>query len=128
MRAVLGAQAVYYVGTGVVPFVSRRAFEAVTGPKRDWFLVQTIGGIVLVIGAALGSAAARERITPEITGLAAGSAAVLAAIDVWHVARGRIRPTYLLDAAVEAALLSGLRRAPRPRRAARSGRARGPSR
>jgi hypothetical protein len=49
-------------------------------------------------------------VTPEIRGIAAGSAAVLAASDVWFVARGRIAPTYLVDAALEAAFVAGLLR------------------
>jgi hypothetical protein len=110
---VLAAQAAYFVATGVAPFVSRRLFEAVTGPKREWWLVQTFGGVVTAVGAGIGVAVARRRVTPEIVGIAAGSAAVLAVADVWFVARGRIRPTYLLDAAAEAALLAGLARASR---------------
>ena len=31
-RSVLTAQGAYYVGTGVIPFITRRGFEAVTGP------------------------------------------------------------------------------------------------
>ena len=110
---VLAAQAAYFVATGVAPFVSRRLFEAVTGPKREWWLVQTFGGVVTAVGAGIGAAVARRRVTPEIVGIAAGSATVLAVADVWFVARGRIRPTYLLDAAAEAALLAGLARASR---------------
>ena len=100
----------YYVVTGVSPFVSRTLFEAVTGPKREWWLVQTVGALVLAVGVAMLSAAARHRVTPEITGLAAGCAASLAAIDVVYVARGRIAPTYLADAVVEAAALAALAR------------------
>lgn len=47
------AQGTYYVVTGVAPFVSRRAFEGVTGPKADWWLVQTVGTLVTSVGAAL---------------------------------------------------------------------------
>jgi hypothetical protein len=90
---VIGALGAYYVATGVAPFVSRRAFEAVTGRKREWWLVQTVGGLVLPVGAAMLSAAARGRVTPEITALAAGCAASLTAIDVVYVARRRIAPT-----------------------------------
>jgi hypothetical protein len=107
---VLGAQAAYYVATGIAPLVSRRLFEAVTGPKREWWLVQTFGAVITVVGAGIGSAAARRRVTPEIVAIAAGSAGALAVADVWFVARGRIRPTYLLDAAVEAGILAGLAR------------------
>jgi len=104
----------YYVATGVSPFVSRRAFEAVTGPKTEWWLVQTVGVLVTAAGGAMLSAAARDRVTPEITGLAAGCAAGLAAIDAVHVARGRIAPVYLVDAALEVAGLAALVRAYRP--------------
>ena len=105
---VIGALGAYYVATGVSPFVSRRAFEAVTGPKTEWWLVQTVGVLVTAAGGSMISAAARGRVTPEITGLAAGCAAGLAAIDTIHVARGRIAPTYLADAAVELAALAAL--------------------
>jgi hypothetical protein len=109
-RPVLLVQSGYYLASGLLPFVSRRAFEAVTGPKREWWLVQTVGALVTVVGAATASAAAQRRITPETVALAAGSAASLAAIDIVHVARRRIAPTYLLDAAVEVGLVIALTR------------------
>src|SRR4051812_42404068 len=106
MRPVLVAQGVYYVATGVSPFISRRLFEAVTGRKREWWLVQTVGGLVTVVGAALVGSGVRDSAPPvELVGVAAGSAATLAAIDIVHVARGRIAPTYLLDAAAQLTLL-----------------------
>jgi|SRR5215207_2960002 hypothetical protein len=107
-RAVLAAHGSYYVATGVLPFVSRRAFEALTGPKRDWWLVETVGALVTVIGGGVLAGVRRGRTSPEMIAVAAGSAASLAAIDVVYVARGRIAPTYLADAAVQAALLGGL--------------------
>ncbi len=110
---VVAAQGAYYVVTGLVPFVSRRAFEAVTGPKLEWWLVQTVGALVVATGGAMLSAASRRRVTPEVVGLAAGCAGGLAAIDVVHVARGRIAPTYLADAAVQSAALVALARARR---------------
>jgi uncharacterized transporter YbjL len=88
--------------------VSRSAFEAVTGPKRDWWLVQTVGALVTVIGGALISGAVQRRESPELVGVAAGSATALAAIDVVYVARRRISPSYLGDAAVELAVVAGL--------------------
>lgn len=109
-RLILTVQGAYYVTTGVLPFVSRRAFEAVTGPKLEWWLVQTVGGLVTVVGAALLSGAGQRRVTPELLGVAAGSAASLAAVDVVYVAKRRIAPTYLVDAAVQLALLSALTR------------------
>ena len=107
-RAAWLAYGGYYVVTGVAPFVSRRAFEAVTGPKREWWLVQTVGVAVTAVGAGVLGAAARDRLTPEIETIATGCAAGLAAIDVVYVARGRIAPTYLADAAVQVGLLAAM--------------------
>src|SRR4051812_26261255 len=107
-RKVLIAQGVYYVATGVAPFVSRRAFEAVTGPKREWWLVETVGALVTAVGAGVLGAAIRDRLTPELVTVAAGCAAGLATIDIVYVARRRIGPIYLVDAGAEVALLIGL--------------------
>ena len=111
IRKVLLAQGAYYVATGVAPFVSRSAFEAVTGPKREWWLVETVGVLVTAVGAGLIAAAARGRVTPELHTIATGCASGLAAIDVVYVARRRIAPTYLADAAIQIALLAGQARA-----------------
>jgi hypothetical protein len=108
VRRVLLAQGGYYVATGVAPFVSRRAFEAVTGPKAEWWLVQTVGGLVTTVGAALVSSALRRRTSPELLGVAVGNAVTLAAIDVVYVAKGRIAPTYLVDACAQLGLLAAL--------------------
>jgi hypothetical protein len=103
---VLLAQGGYYVVTGMAPFVSRRAFESLTGPKAEWWLVQTVGGLATAIGAALVTAAVRRSASPESVALAAGSAVTFAAIDVVYVLRGRIAPTYLIDAGVNVGLLA----------------------
>ena len=115
-RTALTVQGGYYVVTGVAPFVSRRAFEAVTGPKTEWWLVETVGAIVTAVGVALLSGARSGRITPELRGLAAACAASLAAIDTVYVARRRIAPTYLLDAVAQIAVLAALRRVAMRRR------------
>jgi hypothetical protein len=107
-RRVVLTQGGYYLATGVLPFVSRRLFEAVTGPKREWWLVQTVGALVTVIGGALVTGALRDELSDELLGVAAGSAATLAAIDVAYVAKGRIAPTYLIDAGAELGLLGAL--------------------
>lgn len=106
-RALIG-QGVYYVVTGPLPFVSRRLFEAMTGPKREWWLVETVGALVTAVGIGLIEAGVRGRDTPEIIRIGAGCAASLAAIDVIYVARGRIAPTYLGDAAFQLAALGAL--------------------
>ena len=112
-RQVMLAQGGYYVATGVLPFVSRRAFETLTGPKREWWLVETVGAVVAVVGAGIAGAAARDRVTPELKWIALGCAGALAAIDVVYVARRRIAPTYLVDAALQLSLVAGQTAAPR---------------
>ena len=104
-RSVAALQAGYFLATGVAPFLSRRAFEAVTGPKLEWWLVLTVGTQVSAVGAALGRAAAHDRVTGELRLLGIAAATGLGAIDVVYVARRRISPVYLADAVVEAALI-----------------------
>jgi hypothetical protein len=100
-------QALFYIVTGVWPFLSMRSFEAVTGPKVDRWLVKAVGALVAVIGGALALASRRRQLAPEIVLAAAGSAAALAAIDTVYVAKRRISPVYLLDAVAELALVAG---------------------
>src|SRR5215207_8935539 len=70
-------QAIFYIVTGVWPFVSMRSFEAVTGPKVDRWLVKTVGALVAVIGCALAFGSRRQQLAPELVLVAAGSAAAL---------------------------------------------------
>ena len=105
-RRVALAQSAYFVATGVAPFASRRAFEAVTGPKREWWLVQTVGATVTTVGAAIGAAALRREAQTEAAILGIGTAVGLGVLDVVHHRRGRLRWTYLVDAAAEAALVA----------------------
>ena len=101
------AQAIYYLITGVWPLVEIRSFQALTGPKVDLWLVKTVGLLVAVVGAALGVAGARRRITPETAMVAMGTSAGLAAIDAVYVTRRRISLVYLFDAAGELLMLAG---------------------
>jgi hypothetical protein len=114
------SQGAYYLATGVWPLVSLRSFEAVTGPKLEGWLVETVGALVSCVGSTLLLAARRKRVTPELALLGAGSALALAAIETIYVARRRIAPIYLLDAVLEVGLAAGWARA-----ALRRGRSRG---
>ena len=107
VRWFLAGQAVYFLGTGVWPFVHQRSFEAVTGPKTDFWLVKTVGLLVSVAGAVLLMASLRSRITPEVALMGMGSSAALAAVDMAYVAKGRNSRVYLADAAAELSLLAG---------------------
>ncbi|HEX2204680.1 MAG TPA: hypothetical protein VHG91_15330 [Longimicrobium sp.] len=105
-EALAVAQGAFYTATGVWPILDLESFEAVTGPKPEGWLVKTVGGLLGVAGAALTLAGARKRVTPELALIGAGSAAVLAAIDVVYVGKRRISPVYLLDAVAEGALVA----------------------
>jgi hypothetical protein len=105
-RDPLRAQAVYYVVSGLWPVVHLRSFMAVTGPKRDTWLVKTFGFSLAALGASMMPRADADRRTQR--GFAVGSALALAAADMFYVARGRISPIYLGDAAVELALAAAL--------------------
>jgi hypothetical protein len=97
----LWLQGAFYVATAAWPILSRRTFEAVTGPKLDWWLVKTVAVLILAVGIGLLAAAIRQRVTFEIALLALGSALGLAYIDLRYAPVGRIRRVYLLDAAAE---------------------------
>ena len=106
-RTVALAQAAYYVPFSIWPILHIRSFEWVTGPKVDRWLVKTVAGLLAVTGGVLGAAAARDRVTPELEALGAGSALTLATIDLVYVRRRRIRPVYLLDAIGNLTLIAG---------------------
>lgn len=95
------AQGAFYGASGLWPVVDLRSFYAVTGPKTDGWLVQTVGLLLAVFGVVLMRAAWRRRLTPEWRWLAVGFALALAAVDVVFVARNVVPPIYLADAAAE---------------------------
>jgi hypothetical protein len=106
-RRVAAGQAAFYVATGIWPLLHRRSFERVTGPKTDFWLAQTVGLTVAAIGAGLAQAASHRGPVPrELRSVAVTSAAGLALVDVFFVARGRISRIYLADAAAEGALIA----------------------
>lgn len=113
---VAGLQAGYYAASGAMPLLAYRLFERITGPKREPWLVKTVGLITVAVAWVLANdPAGRHRQTRR---LGVASALAYGAIDVWYAAvRRRISPVYLLDAAVEAALVGAWLVLPRrPRR------------
>jgi hypothetical protein len=99
---------VYYLITGIWPLVSMSTFEAVTGPKTDDWLVQTVGVLAAVIGATLLVGTARGRPSRETLALSVLSILGFGAVDVVFVLRDTIGPIYLVDAAIQAVFLIGL--------------------
>ena len=111
LRGVATAQAAYYLFTALLPFVSRRAFESITGPKVEWWLVQTVAVLVGSIGTAIALSTRRRTPPDEVVALAITAAGGLCVIDSVYAARGRIRDVYLIDAAMELGLIVGWARA-----------------
>jgi hypothetical protein len=98
-------QGVFNLVSGLWPLVSMRTFEAVYGPKVDRWLVHTVAGLLVTVGAAQATAHTDQEVRlARIIGV--GTATTLLTVDVINVPRGRIRWTYLQDALCEAAWLA----------------------
>ncbi len=98
-------QGFYYVLTGVWPLLGLRSFQRVTGPKTDVWLVQTVGMLVLIIGATLMSAAVRGRVSEPIRRLGVGSALGLLLMELLYGFNGTISSIYVADAALQAIIV-----------------------
>lgn len=107
LRLTARTQALYYIPFSVWGVVNIRSFMWVTGKKQDVWLVKTVCLLLISVGAMIGRAGRKGRITPEIAGLGISSAASLTIIDIWYVAKGRIRWVYLLDAFANLGLIAG---------------------
>jgi hypothetical protein len=101
-------QGIYYVTSGLWPILHMSSFEKVTGPKRDQWLVKTVGALITAIGSTLLFSAAREPESETARNLGISAAMTLIGIDSLYSIRGTIPKIYLLDAAVEAAIVVGL--------------------
>ena len=95
------AQGAYYLATGIWPLLSPGTFQAVTGPKRELWLTKTVGALAAVTGGVLSYAGVRGRRPSEVAMLAVGMAGAFAAVDIVYVAKRRISPVYLVDAALQ---------------------------
>jgi|SRR5579884_688067 len=104
----LRLQAGYYIATGAWPLLSRSTFEAVTGAKKDWWLVQMVGLLALTNGAAIAAGTRNEDARNETLILSLLSALSFAAIDIVYALERRISPVYLADAALELLLIAYL--------------------
>lgn len=87
---------------GAWPLLSMPTFEAVFGPKADRWLVYTVSGLLVTNGLSQ-ILSARAGAVPAARSRGYGTAGTLLAVDLVFVPAGRIRWTYLIDAALEAA-------------------------
>jgi hypothetical protein len=107
-RQAAAALSAYYVVTGIWPIAHMASFEAVTGRKHDHWLVNMVGALAIANGVTLAVGLKRRPLGAETVALAVASALAFVAIDVTYVARRRIRPVYLGDAAVELPLAAAV--------------------
>lgn len=108
LRITLLVQGFYYSITGAWPLLDMSTFEAVTGPKIEHWLVQTVGVLALVIGVTLLFGGQRDRPASETVVLSFASILGFTCVDVIFVARGAIDPIYLADAAAQIIFLVGV--------------------
>ena len=94
-------QGLYFLVTGLWPVVHLASFEAVTGPKKEDWLVRTVGLFVSAIGAALTWSAVRRDVDEHTRTVGALGALAPALIDTYEAGRGRISRVYLVDALAE---------------------------
>lgn len=98
-------QGIYYGVSGTWPLIAYRSFEAITGRKREPWLVKMVGLLTVLVGGVLVTDPTGR--TRQARRLGVGSALAYAAVDVWYAGvRRRISPVYLLDAFFELALVA----------------------
>ncbi|MEU6432131.1 hypothetical protein ABZ860_40030 [Microbispora sp. NPDC046973] len=107
--ALARAHGLFNIAGGLWPLLHLQSFEKVFGAKTDRWLERTVAGLLVGIGWAQIRAASTPGGVDHARRLGMATAATLLAVDLAYVPTGRIRPTYLLDAAAEALWLRAWR-------------------
>jgi hypothetical protein len=94
-------QGAFNVVFGLWPLVHRSSFEAVFGSKVDRWLMHTVAGLMIGNGLVQATARVDQGGMSAARWVGVSVATTLAAIDLVYVPRGRISPSYLLDAVAE---------------------------
>jgi hypothetical protein len=89
-----------------------RSFEWVFGPKKDRWLEQTVGGLLAANGLSQLLSAPTAEGVAHARRIGVGTAVTFLLIDLVYVPKGRLRPTYLLDAAMEVGWIAAWCRRP----------------
>lgn len=110
-EAVAVTHGAFNVVGGLWPLLHLRSFEWVFGPKKDVWLQRTTGGLLVSAGLAQLAAAPAPGGPAHARRIGLGTALTLLAIDLVYVPTGRIRPTYLLDAAMQTGWIAAWLRA-----------------
>ncbi|MEU5321177.1 hypothetical protein AB0G67_31150 [Streptomyces sp. NPDC021056] len=96
------SQGLFNLVGGGWPLLHLRSFEWVSCPKPEERLQRTAAGLLAVSGRVLLRAPSSPDGLASARRTAVGTAVTLPAVDVVYVPRGRIRPTSLLEAAMQA--------------------------
>ncbi|MEV5509875.1 hypothetical protein [Streptomyces orinoci] len=107
------AQGVFNLVGGGWPLLHLRSFAWVFGPKHDEWLQKASAGLFASSGWSLLRAPATAEGLAQARRIGVGAALTYLAVDLCYVPRRRIRPTYLLDAAMEIGWLTAWWRATR---------------
>lgn len=91
----------YYFFSGIWPILHISSFLKITGPKKDLWLVKTVGAALSVIGLTIFVSGLRKNLFPEVFLLAGGACIAMCTIDIYYVLKKIISPIYLLDAFFE---------------------------
>lgn len=96
---------IFFLTCGLWPVFHIRSFEKVTGPKKDDWLVKTVGLLLATTGGTLLASGLKSRESPwELRAIAAGECLVLAGVSLFYSLQGRISKIYLADTTVETAI------------------------
>jgi len=97
----------YFALPSIWPLIHMPSFLAVTGPKTDLWLVQTVAVLLLVISCVFITAALNGEYQTYLGVLAVGSTVAMAGVDIYFATQDVIWNTYLIDAVGEILLLGG---------------------
>lgn len=111
-QALAKSQGLFNLVGGLWPILSLRSFEWAFGDKTDDWLQKTSGGLFAASGLALLQTEATPSSTRAARRLGMAVAATYLAIDLIYVPAGRLKKTYLLDAAMEIAWIRAWLRTP----------------
>jgi hypothetical protein len=101
MAKTLTVQGYFYIATGLWPILQIKSFEMVSGPKKDKWLVRTLGAMITCSGIIFINHAE----TKAALHLAILNAIALICVDVYYVVKKIIWKTYLIDAGIEGIFL-----------------------
>ena len=105
------AHIAYWTFGALWPLINIKSFEAITGHKREDWLVRTVALMMLGVVVSLETMRERRRDDIAMRVLGATSAAALGGVALVGPLVGRISPVYLMDAAMDLALAIGWLRA-----------------